>query len=184
MRRTISVAALAILALAATHAGAAPKPQLTDPKGDYAVEASADIVSATLSTIPKGTKEQLQIAVVFAAPIAGRPPYTRTLGFTVGDCEFSAIHFGHGTPAFSDNGVGCSSGDATTVAGTMKIKGSTITFLVPLTGALKRGAKVTDLHAATAPSGMLANSPLDLAGDTATGSDWVIGSDRPIKKKK
>jgi hypothetical protein len=29
---------------------------------------------------------------------------------------------------------------------------------------------------------MLANSPLDSAGDTATGSDWVIGSDRPKKK--
>ena len=181
MRRTVLATSLLALGLIAGSAGAAPKPQITDAKGDYP-EASADIVSARLSTVPKGTKEQLQIDLVMAGAVTGSAPYTRSVHFTVGDCSFSATHFGHGTPAFADNGVGCSSGDTTTVAGTMKIKGSTITFLVPMTGAIKRGAKVTDLRAATAPSGMLANSPLDNAGDTATGSDWVIGSDRPKKK--
>lgn len=181
MRRTTVVAAFAGVALLAPHADAAPKPQVKDAKGDYPV-ASADIVSATLSTIPKGLKEQLQIDIVFAGPIAGSPPYTRSLSFTVGGCQFAATHFGHGTPAFNDNGVGCSSGDTTTTAGTMKIKGSTITFLVPMTGALKRGGKVTDLAVATAPLGMAAGTPLDLAGDAASGKDWVIGSDRPKKK--
>jgi hypothetical protein len=182
MRRSATVAALGAVAVLASQAGAAPKPQITDAKGDYPV-AAGDIVSATLSTVQKGLREQLQIDLVLAAAPSTSTPYSYAVGFTVGACNFRAIHYGHPADGvFSKSGVGCSGGGTSLPEGSYKIKGSTITFTVPMTGALKRGAKATKLVADTQPSGAVSGGAVAALGDAATGKDWVLGSDRPKKK--
>jgi hypothetical protein len=172
----------------ASQAGASPKPkpQLTDAKGDYPV-ASADIVSATLSSVPAGTQTLLRIDLTLAAPPMTVTPYSYTLGFIVSGCQYRVVYFGHPfRGVLNDSTAGCITGDAVP-HGRYSIEGSTITFTVPMSGALKRGARATDLFATTEPgavssAGTVATIPVATFGDTATGTDWVLGSDRPKKK--
>ena len=116
---------------AQNHAGAAPKPkpQITDAKGDYPV-ASADIISATLSTVTEGTKELLQIGLELAAAPTTLVPYSYTVGFEVGGCSFRAVYFGHPSDALNRSAVGCVTGNTSVPEGKYTIKGSTITFTV------------------------------------------------------
>jgi len=174
MRARHLLVPLALTTVLASGALAAPKPQLTDPKGDYPV-AGADIVSATLSTLP-GAKGKLQIDLALAAaPTA----YSYSVNFIAGDCSFAAIYYGHPAEGvFSKSGVGCRVAGSTSLPeGSFKIKGSTITFTVPLTGALKKGVTVTDITAGTAPSGMISGSVAAALGDNATtNATYKIGS--------
>lgn len=164
-----------------SRAAPKPKPQLTDPKGDYPV-ASADIVSGTLSSVPDGTKTLLQIDLTLAAPPTTLTPYSYTLGFTVPGCDFRAVYFGHPLKGvLNDSVAGCITGKAVPHA-RYRIQGSTITFTVPMSGALKRGVRATTLFAVTEPGGVSSASKLAMFGDTATGTDWVLGSDLPNKK--
>lgn len=181
--RVSRIAALLAIVVLASQAGAAPKPrpQLTDAKGDYPV-ASADIVSATLSSVPHVTETLLQIDLTLAAPPRTVTPYSYTLGFTVPGCDFRVVYFGHPfRGVLNDSTAGCITGNAVP-HGRYSIEGSTITFTVPMSGALKRGARATNLFAVTEPGAYSSASMVGLFGDTATGTDWVLGSDRPKKK--
>lgn len=188
--RISRIAALLAIVVLASQAGAAPKPkpQLTDAKGDYPV-ASADIVSATLSTVPDGTGTLLQIDLTLAAPPTTVTPYSYTVGFNVPGCQFRVVYFGHPLkPVLNDSVGGCLIKDTAVPHARYRIQDSTITFTVPMSGALKRGARATSLFADTEPSGVssegtVATITFATFGDTATGTDWVLGSDQPKKKK-
>ncbi len=165
---------LALTTLLASSALAAPKPQLTDPKGDHPV-AAGDIISATLSTL-KGGKGKLQIDLVVAAAPS---TYSYSVNFVAGDCSFGAIYYGHPFEGvFSRSGIGCRIAGSTSLPeGSYKIKGSTITFLVPLAGDLKKGVTVTDITANTVPSGVISGGAAAMLGDQAeTDTTYTIGS--------
>jgi hypothetical protein len=181
-RRTAIAVAAALLGLAPL-AHAAQKPQIVDPKGDYPVPVG-DIVSVTFSTVPKGLKEQLQLDMVVAEAPSTNTPYSYTVRFLADECSFSATYYGHPFEGvFSDSGVGCQAPGSTELpVGTVKVSGTHIIFTVKFDKFIKRGALLEDLVAETAVGGAASGGVISSSGDRATGTEWVIGSDR--KKKK
>ena len=171
--RTLAVPLALLVALSGTSS-AKTAPLIEDPAGDHPV-AAGDILTADILTTKKG-KGALEITMTVGAPPSTTTPYAYTVMFTADDCDFSATYFGHPLePAFLDSGVGCTeAAGGSKPAGNVKVSGSTITFLVPLTGALKKGVVVTDISAVTMFSGMLNSGPI---GDSAaTDKTYKIGS--------
>lgn len=182
LRRPLLAATVALLtAVPTAHAKVAP--QIVDPKGDYRVPVG-DIISVTFTTERKGTKESLQLDMLLAEAPSTNTPYAYEVRFNAGDCEFVAIYFGHPLDGvFSKSGVGCYV-DETPPAGTVKVTGTHVIWTVKLSGPVKRGVLLEALTAGTTPGGASSGGPAQLAGDAATGDDWVVGSDRPKKKKR
>ncbi len=180
--RPVLLAGLALL-VAAPQAFAAPKAQISDAKGDYPVPVG-DIASVTFSTIPKGSKEALQIDMLLAGPPSTQTPYSYTVTFTADDCEFAAIHYGHPLEGvFSTSGVGCRDGSTSLPEGSFKVTGSHVIFTVPLSKKIKRGSILEDLAAETAAGGAVSGGVAGNTGDTASSDKtWKVGSDRPKKK--
>jgi hypothetical protein len=184
VRRLPALAAAAALLAASPYAHAAPKPQIVDPKGDYAV-AQGDIIQVTFSTATAARKELLQIDLLLATTPTSNIPFSYTVRFNAPGCTFRATYFGHpfnGT--FEKSGVGC---DASPPPGTVKIDGMHIVFSVPFDAKVKRGVLIKDLAAETAPGpgALPAFVPVTDAadtGDVATGATWVVGSDKPKRK--
>ncbi|HVE62931.1 MAG TPA: hypothetical protein VNB94_03925 [Mycobacteriales bacterium] len=165
MRRTVLAAAIAVIALAAPHAGAAPKPQLTDPRGDYPV-AGADIVSALFVT---EKKTKLVVTVEFAGPPNTPVPFAYQLRFSTDDnCTWRGNVFG----VDGSSSGGCTGSNASPPA--VKISGNKIVFTMPAKGALKPGTELSDIAVSSTPGGALAGAP---GGDTAaTDAAYVVGS--------
>jgi hypothetical protein len=176
MRRVIApIAAVALCAgMAAAHG--APKPQITDATGDYQVP-SGDIVSGSLALSgPKRKTLTVKLDLVDAP--SATAPHSYTVSFKVADCNFKAIYYGHPFGAvFSTSGVGCDDGSAAgnLPAGTVAVDGTSIVWSIPLAAPLKLKQKVTTLTALTEPGGMASGGPTQAIGDTANGTDWVIG---------
>ncbi len=171
--RSLLIGPVVAVALLATQAGAVRPPQLTDPKGDTEL-AAADILSATLSTVGR----TLQIDLVVAAPVTDTMPYSYGVYFVAGDCNFSAVYYGH--PAeplgFNKSGVGCDTGSSSLPAGNVGVSGATITFTVPLSGPLRKGLQLTGIRADTTPSGLVSGAVLPYLQDTAiTATTYTIG---------
>ncbi|HVE62932.1 MAG TPA: hypothetical protein VNB94_03930 [Mycobacteriales bacterium] len=167
MRRVALTAVLLSGALFASHASAAPTPQVTDPKGDYPV-AGADIVSLTLSTVKKKT---LVIALELAGPASPATPipYAYQINFMAGSCDWRVNYFG----ANDEVSGGCR-GDNSSAPSGVKINGNTLTFSVPTKGAFKLGTKITAFAIYSAPGGVLSGSGPGAAGDTATGDATYV----------
>jgi hypothetical protein len=179
--RRLLAAAIALLA-ATPAAHAKVQPQIQDPKGDYPVGVG-DIVSLTFTTPLKGIKEQLQIDMELAADPSTNTPYAYEVRFVAEDCNFVAIYFGHPFDGvFSKSGVGCQTTE-TPPEGVVKVSGTHIVFTVKFTSKIKRGTLLENLTAATAPGGALSGGLAARGGDSASGDEWVVGSDRPKKKK-
>lgn len=174
MRVLLTSVVVAAVVAGASTAGAAVAPQIADPKGDTPV-AAADIVKGTL-TVVKPRKKAMTIALELAAAPSTANPHTYSVTFTVADCSFRAAYYGHPFEGvFTTSGVGCSvQGETSLPEGAVEVKGSTITWTVPMSAPVKPGAKVTALEAATEFSGVMSGGPGQAVGDTATGGDWVI----------
>jgi len=157
---------MAAVVLLAAQASAAPAPQLTDPKGDTQV-AAGDIVSATFSS---GGARTMRVDLVVAAAPAESTPYSYEVRFTAGDCNYNAVLYNHPVSVlgFSKSGMGCDTASSSLPAGDAAASGSTITFKIPLSGALKKGVVVRDITAATSPSGLFSGAVLPVLQDTAT----------------
>ena len=178
MRARLLIAPAALLvALTAAPSSAKKVPLIEDPKGDYPV-AAADIVSADMTTATKG-KGSLVITLNLAAAPSTSTPYSYWVGFVVGDCNFLAALYNHPLEGvFTTSGVGCTQpGETSLPEGNVKVSGSTITWTVPLTGDLKKGATATDITAGTAPTGMISGGVVEALGDAAaTDKSYKIGS--------
>ena len=176
LRRVLPAVVVAI-ALAAAPAGAKKAPLIEDPKGDYPVP-NGDIVSADITTVPTG-KGKLLITMDVAAAPSTSTPYSYSVNFVVGDCSFSAVYYGHPFEGvFTTSGVGCQvDGETSLPEGNVKVSGTTITWTVPLTGDLKKGATATDITANAQPSGMASGGVVATLGDAAsTDKSYKIGS--------
>jgi len=162
MRRTL-LALIAVTALAVPQAEAAPKPQLTDPKGDYPV-AGADIVSALFTTV----KGKLVVTVELAGSPSTPAPFAYQLRFSTDEgCNWRGNVFYDG----SSSG-GCSGTDASPPA--VKASGNKLIFTMAAKGVLKPGIELSGLAVSTTPGGALAGAP---GGDTGTTeTTYVIGN--------
>ena len=176
IRLVIAPAAL-LVALAVGSSSAKTAPLIEDPKGDYPVPA-ADILSADITTVKTGKGKLIIELVVDAAP-SPTTPYSYTVSFVVGDCNFSAVYYGHPFDGvFTKTGVGCSDPSSTSLPeGNIKIDGGKLTWTVPLSGDLKKGATATEITAATQPTGMVSGGVIAMLGDEATtDKSYKIGS--------
>lgn len=177
MRRSAVLLVTALLGLVAQPAGAEP-PLLEDPRGDAPV-AVGDIVSVDITTVLRGTG-RVVITMTLASPPSTSTPYSYRVRLTAGSCDFQAVYFAHPTAAaFPTSAMGCDDHDNATPLGDGNgtVSGSTITWKLPLSGAFRRGAVLTDIRAGTEPGGLSTGTRLEAAGDTAaTSTTYRIGS--------
>lgn len=164
MRRTPLAAALLACVLVVPSAGAAPKPQLTDPKGDYPV-AGGDLVSGLFVT---EKKSKVVITLEFAGPVNTPIPFAYQLTFATDDsCVWRGNYFG----VNGSSSGGCATSNASPP--TVKASGNKIIFTIAAKGALKPGTELSDIRASSTPSSALAGGP---GGDTgATDATYVVG---------
>ncbi len=152
--RVLAVAALAACAALAAPAGAAaPKPQITDPKGDSAVlGAGGDIVSALFSTTGSTTRvgkktvytpTRLVVTVTYAANASTEQYATHVVQFAAPGCgEIYLQHFSGGKFGSAE----CLEDPFDPIT---SVKGKTVTFTLPFSSVgkayFKKGAALTDL---------------------------------------
>ena len=170
--RRLVAPVLLVACLASPSAFAKRAPLIEDPAGDYPV-AVGDLLTADITTLPAG-KGKLVITIDLASAPTTSTPYSYSVNFNVEECAFRAIFWGHPLEGvFAPNDVGCSGSSAEGVA---KVTGTKITFTVPLGGALKKGAELTEINASTHVSGM-AHPPGSPLGDAAaTDKTYKIGT--------
>lgn len=165
MRRSAAFVALVVGVAVGSPAGAAPKPQLVDPKGDYPV-AGADLVSALFVT---QKKSKLVVAVEFADVPNGQVPFAYQLRFTTDDgCNWRGNYFGE---TFGSSG-GCAADDSSPPSVT--VKGKTIVFTMAAKGKLKPGTELSGIAVSSTPGGVLSGAGGGDSGETDT--TYVIGS--------
>ncbi|HVF20386.1 MAG TPA: hypothetical protein VNA14_09100 [Mycobacteriales bacterium] len=164
MRRMPIVVAVLSGLLVVPHAGAAPKPQLIDPKGDYPV-AGADLVSALFVT---EKKTKLVITLEFAGPVNTPIPFGYQVTFTTDDgCTWRGNFFG----TTGNSSGGCTTSN--TSPPTAKVAGNKIIFTVAAKGDLKPGTELSRIAASSTPGGGLAGGP---GGDTGqTDATYIVG---------
>ncbi len=175
--RRLVAPVLLIACLAAPPALAKKAPLIEDPTGDHPVPVG-DIVSADITSVTTG-KGKLTITMTLAGAPSTTTPYSYSVNFIVGDCDFGAIYYGHPfAGVFTTSGVGCrETGSTSLPEGTVKVSGATITWTVPMTGALKKGALATDITANAQPSGVISGGVVAALGDTAaTDKSYKLGS--------
>lgn len=151
----LAAALLASLAFAAAPSAAAPRPQITDPKGDQLPVGSAgyDVVSALFSTSGESYKvgrktvynpTKLLVTVTYADTVSADSHAVQVVTFDSPTCENVYMQrYSGGTWAFA----GCGDDFAFSV----KQTGKTLTFTVPFKAiGLKKGMSLTSLRTYTA----------------------------------
>ncbi|HVE97683.1 MAG TPA: hypothetical protein VNA12_00700 [Mycobacteriales bacterium] len=158
MSRTGLGLALAAAVVLAQPVGAAPKPQLVDPKGDYPAS-GADLVSALFTT----QKGKVVVVVEFAGAPNAPVPFAYQLRFTTDEgCNWRGHYFG----STGEGSGGCTGSDASPPA--VKLKGNTMTFTMAAKGALKPGTELIGIAFTSTPGGVLAGTPGGDEGRTET----------------
>jgi hypothetical protein len=197
MRRTLWTALLGGVVVLAPVALAAPSPQIADKKGDWQV-ASQDVTSGRFSSALVAGKPNLVGELTLAAAPAAGIESMYALNLVVG-CDgytFSYIWTGvtQGSKATLDHYDFCNQhpatdpqpDDSTPVA--LAVKGTTLTWQVPYTGKIVKGARATSFSAVgcSAVGAVFFGDSITGAhevdtGDIALGGNryYVIGSDLP-----
>lgn len=197
MRRTIWTALLGGVVVLAPVALAAPSPQISDPKGDWQV-ASQDVVSGRLSSVLSAGKPALKGELTLAAAPAAGVESMYALNFLVG-CDgytFSYIWPGvaQGAKATLDHYSFCQQRPATeptaddSTPATVAVTGTTLTWQVPYTGKIVKGARAMSFSAVACSAiaavffgdSITGSHEVD-TGDVAYGGNqtYVVGSDLP-----
>lgn len=189
MRRTTIAAVLLVLCPAAASAASpgAQRPQLEDPDGDWPVP-SADITAVTLSTQGQAVRVRLDLS----GPPSPAQPTAYVVSFAYPGCQRLDViyQYGAGVPAAADGSYtdssACADGSAL-VAGSdltdvsVSVTGSSVIWSVPLSGKLRRGARVTNLRAhtsfglATDTAGVRSYLGLPIGDDGTGHADYVVG---------
>lgn len=167
MRRLVVVAILAAVELGGS-AGAAPQPQLTDPKGDYPL-AGGDLVSALFVT---ENKTKLVVTLEFAGPVDTPIPSGYQLRFSIGGgCIWRGHYYGAYGGSEASSQDGCAGPEANRP--TVTAHGNTVVFTLAAKGALKPGTVLTGITAVTNPGGVTAGG----GGDHGqTSKTYVVGT--------
>ena len=202
-RRAILLAALlAAAATAAPGQAAAPKPQLTDAKGDaVGAQAGTDIVSVTYSTTGTGSgrsyvPKKLVVTLTTAGDVLTNPGITYEVGAMTTSCDLVTFSAQQGTPYSSVVGVngwaewgGCdvpgSDGPTNVQLVTVVAKGNTLTWSFPikmLPKGLKVGTVFSDFVARVDPTNPVIPFPssttqtdLGLIDAGASAAKWKMG---------
>jgi hypothetical protein len=191
MRRTLLAALVAGVATFTSTAQAAPSPQVRDPKGDWQV-ASQDVLSARVSSVLVSGRPALRGELTLAA--APAVPTTYKLYFYAGCIGYGFTYDWHVDAAHSAakfTRSDCPAEIAEVVPktqdfpATVTVKGTTLTWVAPYAGGVKRGTKVTGFAAMvyTAPVGAVESDSWTgyheaYAGDVGySDAVYVVGSD-------
>lgn len=187
MRRLLTPA-LCLAVLLATPASAAPKPQMSDPKGDW-TNPGQDVLWGRLSSVRGDSGPMVQGELKLAsAPTVPGTIYRFTFHL---DChEYS---FGYQVPGVEDATTGASSsaglnyddncaglpGPETTYRADVEVRGDLIVWRARYAGHIQRGAvarRFEGLACLTLTCGMNVTT----TGDTAESTGhYVMGSDLP-----
>lgn len=178
------IAALLAVALV-TPAHAAPAPQVTDPKGDWAV-ASQDVLSARVSSVLVNRVPTLRAELTLAAAPESRLPTDFVVQFFVG-CTVYDLNY-DGTTAALERLTCAATPVSSTAPATVTVRGTTLVLQAPYALGLRRGQVATYFAAAayTVYAGVyqpgLSGDLLACTCDVAFAPDktsYVLGSDLP-----
>jgi hypothetical protein len=197
MRRTFWTALLGGVVVLAPVALAAPSPQLSDPKGDWQVS-SQDVLSGRISSVLAAGRPNLVGELSLAAAPAAGVVSQYALNFLVGCDAYTFSYFWPGTTqgakATLDHYSFCQERPVTeplpddSTSTTFAVKGTTLTWQLPYTGKIVKGARANGFSAvgcSAIGAVFFGDSITGLhevdTGDVAyaTNRSYVIGSDLP-----
>lgn len=184
-RRSVLLIAAIVAATATTSSDAAPKPQLTDPKGDaVGGQAGTDIVSVTYATTGTGSgrayvPKKFTVTMVLAGDVITQPGLTYEIDALTDNCGEVTFSAQNGSPYSQITGVnGWADWGSCTKPGTdgpsalelipVAVKGNTLVWSFPMKSLpenLERGTLFSDFEARVDPT----NPVLPLQSST-TGS--------------
>ncbi len=199
MRRSATVLAALLAAATALPSHAAPKPQISDAKGDaVGSQAGTDIVSVTWSTTGTGSgrkyvPKKLVVTMTLAGPAISQPGLTYETQAETGPCGTVTFTAEQGSPystAFGVNGWAdfgsCNDSEGSNVELlTIATKGNDIIWtwsIKQLPKELKLGTAFTNFEARVDPTNPVLPFPSNATGttlglvDKATGpGPWKLG---------
>ena len=199
-RRPALALAAAAVALTALPGHAAPKPQITDAKGDaVGMQPGTDIVSVLFSTTGTGKGRAYRptrfiVTMTMAGPVVTQPGLTYEVTATNKDCGDITFSAQQGSPYSTALGVNgwadwgtCSTGTAPDGIELLRVKvsGNTLSWsfgMKAIPKALKPGASLSGFEARVDPTNPVVPFPSSLTGtelgliDKGTGAGtWKIG---------
>lgn len=202
LRRPALLIAALLVAGSQLPSHAAPKPQISDAKGDsVGAQAGTDVVSALWSTTGTGrgrsyVAKKLVVTMTLAGDVIKEPGLTYELSANTSTCGLVTFSSQNGSPyttVTSLNGWAdwgdCTKpgadGDSSVELLTVAVKGNTLTWSMPikmLPKGLKLGSLFSDFEARVDPTNPLIPFPSNTTGtamgliDTGTGTGtWKLG---------
>jgi hypothetical protein len=186
--RRILAPAVGLAVLLAPTAHAAPKPQLTDARGDWQT-AGQDVLSGRLSSVRGDTGPMVQGELQLAAP----PSVPGTIYRFTFHLDCHEYSFAYEVPGAEDSSLGAPNqpgmnyddncaglpGPEASYRATAEVRGNVIVWRAPYVGHIQRGA-VARRFEALACFTLTCGMSVTQTGDTAASAGYyAVGSDLP-----